>query len=265
MNSRMDKYKKNDNVEDIPKRSDKNQELYRQIYNAYDEFENLVVPSNSKEINLNDLDKVINSRSDYHKKREYEEISRTNNNVIKREKAILKQKEENEVYDIKELLNKAVSEKKEQEGESKKNMVQGDYLKKLNLDNRNTEASKIKEMFKEMQEENLNEDVSLLETANLSLEILSDLKGDNEETCINPPIKEEELPDDYKDDDFYSNKYHFSKSDFEGRDKSDDFLDIKKSKDKGKYFLKVLSLIFGILLVIIIIIIIYIFNYFNRV
>ena len=37
MSTRMDKYK-NDDV--IPTRSDKNKELYRQIYNAYDEFEN---------------------------------------------------------------------------------------------------------------------------------------------------------------------------------------------------------------------------------
>ena len=49
MGSRMDKY---NNSSDIPKRSDKNKELYRQIYNAYDEFENLVVPSNVKEIDL---------------------------------------------------------------------------------------------------------------------------------------------------------------------------------------------------------------------
>ncbi len=273
MNSRMDKYKKSDfNEEDIPKRSDKHKELYRQIYNAYDEFENLVVPSNSKEIDLNDLDKVINSRSDYHEQKQYEDIVRTNNNVIKREKAIEKQKKENEVYDIKELLNKAVNEKKEQDGEVKKNMSQEDYLKKLNLDNRKTNASKMKEMYEEMyeeaKEEKMDNDVALLETANLSLEILSDLKGDNEQTCINPPIKEEELPDDLRDEDFYSNKYHFSKSDFEDREVLDNLLDISddyigKSKNRGKYFLKVLSLIFGILLVIIIII--YIFNYFNRV
>ena len=44
METRMDKYSNNS---DIPKRSEKNKELYRQIYNAYDEFENLLVPSNA--------------------------------------------------------------------------------------------------------------------------------------------------------------------------------------------------------------------------
>ena len=40
MGTRMDKY---NNSSEIPRRSDKNKELYKQIYNAYDEFENLVV------------------------------------------------------------------------------------------------------------------------------------------------------------------------------------------------------------------------------
>ena len=56
MNSRMDKY--NNQEEKIPTRSDKNKELYKQIYNAYDDFENLVVPSNSREISLKDLNKL---------------------------------------------------------------------------------------------------------------------------------------------------------------------------------------------------------------
>ena len=52
MSSRMDKYKNTRETEEyIPTRSDKNKELYKQIYNAYDEFENLVVPSNAREIN----------------------------------------------------------------------------------------------------------------------------------------------------------------------------------------------------------------------
>ena len=268
MDSRMDKYKKIDEEKVIPKRSEKHKELYRQIYNAYDEFENLVVPSNSKEIDFHDLDKVIKSRSDYHEAKKYEEITKTNNNVIKREKAIEQQRQENEIYDIKELLNKAVKEDKC--NEEVKNNPSMDYLKKLNLDNRKTNIEQMKEQYDEIQEESLLEDAALMETANLSLEILSDLKGDNDKTRINPPIKEEELPDNLKDSDFYSNKYHFSKKDFEGskKDIDEDFKDIDEDEgdtkpSKGKYFLKVLLLIFGILLIGIVVI--YIFNYFNRV
>ena len=66
---RMDKYIEHD---DIPMRSEKNKELYKQIYNAYDEFENLIVPSNAKEINMSDLKKEITSREEYREKRDYE-------------------------------------------------------------------------------------------------------------------------------------------------------------------------------------------------
>ena len=63
MGSRMDKYKNVDNSS-VPKRSERNKELYKQIYNAYDEFENLVVPSNVKEIDLSSLNKEITSRDE---------------------------------------------------------------------------------------------------------------------------------------------------------------------------------------------------------
>lgn len=265
MKTRMDKYK---NEEIIPKRSEKHKELYKQIYNAYDEFENLVVPSNSKEITFKDLNKEINSRSDYNEVRDYEDFTHPNNKVIRREKIIEKQKKENEIYDIKELLNKAVNEKQDEDDLSM-TLTKEDYLKKLKLDNRKTNLEQVKELYEEIQEESVIEDASLLKTANLSLEILSDLKGDNDKTSITPAIKEEELPDDLKEkeNDFYSNNYKFSKKDFENskyekvEDDDDDFN--LPNKHSGKFFLKVLLLIFGILLVLIILW--FIFNYFNRV
>ena len=105
----MDKYNSDS---DIPKRSDKNKELYRQIYNAYDDFENLVVPSNVKEIDLSNLKKEITSRDDYKKIKDYSEI--TNNKVVRKEIIIEEQKKENEIYDINELLNKVVKDKKDE-------------------------------------------------------------------------------------------------------------------------------------------------------
>ena len=84
MGSRMDKYNNNS---DIPKRSDKNKELYRQIYNAYDEFENLVVPSNAKEIDLSTLKREITSRDEYKKVKDYSDI--TNNKIVRKEKVIV--------------------------------------------------------------------------------------------------------------------------------------------------------------------------------
>ena len=266
MVSRMYKYKNNDS---IPTRSDKNKELYKQIYNAYDEFENLIVPSNAREINPSELKKEITSRQDYRKQRDYEELTNSksvNNDVTKREKKHIEEK--NEVYDINELLDKAIKEEKKPE--LKEDMLSNsDYLKKLKLDNRRTNIEQVKELYEDIQKEDLDEDESLMKTANLSLEILSDLKGDNDKTVISAPIKDEEVPDDFKEEeDFYSNTYKFSKKDFEGKefeedDEEEDDDDDESKNGSGKFFFKILMLIFGILLIVLILI--YFINYFNRV
>ena len=146
MGSRMDKYNE-ENI--IPTRSNKNKELYKQVYNAYDEFENLVVPSNAKEITPSDLKKEITSRDEYRRAKEYGDI--TNNKIVRKEKIIEKQKQENEIYDIKELLNKAVSDAKKTEV-SQETLSNGDYLKKLNLDNTRTNIEQVKEIYDEIQQ-----------------------------------------------------------------------------------------------------------------
>ena len=188
MGSRMDKYNSDSN---IPKRSDKNKELYRQIYNAYDDFENLVVPSNVKEIDLSNLKKEITSRDDYKKIKDYSEI--TNNKVVRKEIIIEEQKKENEIYDINELLNKVVKDKKDDVYVSK--LSSDVYLKRLRLDETKTNLDAVKEMYEDIRKETEDESEDLLRTANLSLDILSDLRGDNDDTMIQAPIKDEFLPD----------------------------------------------------------------------
>lgn len=268
--SRMDKYNTTD---EIPKRSEKNQELYKQIYNAYDEFENLIVPSNAKEIDLSDLKREVTNRDEYRKVKEYGNI--TNNKVIRKEIIREEQKKENEIYDINELLDKAVTTNKKEEVKEEL-IANGDYLKKLNLNKNKTNLEQVKEMYQEFHEESLEEEDDLLKTANLSLEILSDLKSDNEGTIVTDPIKEddeeiEEILEDIKqdeeeDEDFYSNKYKFSKNDFDDRDDlniSKDDLDEEDEEDgHGKIFLKTFLLILGIIIVAGVIL--YLISYFNR-
>ena len=264
MGSRMDKY----NVDsDIPKRSEKNKELYRQIYNAYDEFENLVVPSNVKEIDLSNLKKEITSRDEYRQVKEYNDIANTNNKVVRKEIVQEEQKKENEIYDINELLNKAVKYKKHEEV-NEQMMSSDSYLKRLRLDDKRTNLDIVKDMYEDIKRETLeeNESDSLMKTANLSLDILSDLRGDNDDTMIQAPIKDEFLLEDNSQ--FYSNEYKFNKKDFEDKgvecsNKEDDFYDDEMSDGNGKFFFKILLLIFGIVLIVVIAI--YLLSYFNRV
>lgn len=261
MSSRMDKYVEDDN---IPTRSNKNKELYKQIYNAYDSFENLIVPSNAREISPSELKKEIASRDEYRRRKEYDDITnpKTNNTVIRKERIIEESKLEEEVYDINELLNKAVGEKKED-----KNTIQTlsneEYLKRLKLDNRKMNLDKLKEEYEE--DNDSREDEALMKTANLSLEILSDLKGDSSKTVVSAPIKNEEMPTNDKDNDFYSNTYKFSKRDFEGKENEvEDNEDYSEERHgNGRFFFKIFVIVLGIVLLGILLI--YLFNFFNRV
>ncbi len=266
MGSRMDKYKNTDTSE-LPTRSDKNKELYRQVYNAYDNFENLIVPSNVREISVSDLKKEIASRQEYRERKETSiDNPIENENKINNIRHV--ENENDQIYDINELINKAVSEKKDNE-EEKGTISNGDYLKRLKLDSRKTNIEQVKELYEDIKEETLEEDEELLKTANLSLEILSDLKSDNDGTMVSAPIKNEEMPTE-SEMDFYSSKYKFRKKDFDDDDDEDedddgdeDDDDDDREEGNGKFFLKVLVLIFGLLLIAGVLI--FFINYFNKV
>ena len=235
MGSRMDKY--NDtNIDNIPKRSVKNQELYKQIYNAYDDFENLVVPSNVKEIDLSTLKKEISSRDEYRKIKDYGDI--TNNKVIRKEIIQEEQKKENEIYDINVLMKNAVENNKEDVVLIDDSV---DYLSKLKLEDIDVSDNEVEDI-----------DEELLKTANLSLELLSDLKGDNENTVVEAPSFDEISLDG--DDQFYSGKYKFSEKDFDGEqsklEEDDSFTDNFKPK-KGKLAVKILVFIIIIILLVV--------------
>ena len=285
MGSRMDRYK---DADSIPSRSSKNKALYTQVYNAYDEFENLVVPSNAKEITISDLRKEIIS------KEEPQEID--NHPEIIHETHDTPIDEDLEEYDINELINKAVSKNEDNDTNEDEPLANGSYLKKLKLDNRKTNIEQVKEMWENTTEEDDYEDESLLKTANLSLEILSDLKSDNGDGEVSEPVEE-------VDNSFYSTDYKFSKDDFEEEDseetdeeeeddneEEEETEEIEKVEEStesteedseeededeeeeddeeeeestGKFFLKILLLIFGILLVIGLVI--YFIMYFDRV
>ena len=299
MGKRMDKYEQSSN-DVIPKRSEKNKELYKQIYNAYDEFENLVVPSNAKEIDINDLKKEISSRDEYRQIKDVESITNTNPRIkrIDDEDEIVDKteetKQEDTVYDINQLLDKAVSSSKK-EDTIEPTLSSGDYLKKLKLDRTKTNLEQVKEMYNSM-EDDMDNNEELLKTASLSLEILSDLKGTDDNTAVSAieeddideiiakvdsKVEEDTSEEDDKteeeDYDFYSTNYKFSKKDFEG--KKEDNIDKKLLKKKkveeeededyeeedeegGHSFLKIFLLIFGILLVVAIVV--YLIIYFGK-
>ena len=153
------------------------------------------------------------------------------------------------MYDVKDMIKEAKDARKTEINEEKEE----NYLKKLNLDLEKTNLEKMKEMYMDV---TLSEDEEekLSNTANLSLEILSDLKGDNENTVVTDPIQRD---DDVINEDktFYSNNYSFKNEDFF---ESDEEIEEKDNK----YLFKIILIILFIILLAIISI--YFIGYFGR-
>ena len=89
----------------------------------------------------------------------------------------------------------------------------------------------------------------LIKTANLSLDILSDLKGDDEDTVVSAVVKDDSLIED--ESQFYSDKYQFNKSDFENS--NDSSLNEEGKLSDGKIFFKIFLSVFVIAIILLII------------
>lgn len=258
MESRIDKYK---DKEYKPSRVEKNKDLYKMIYSAYDEFENYKVPLEEKEIDLSKMNKNITSRNDYRVAKKYGEVTNSSivsNNFSEEENY----KKEKEVYDIKELLNKV---KNDDSDDRKTSISEEKYLDKLHLkNNEKTNLQAIKEKYEEIILDS-EEEEKLSNTANLSLEILSDLKS-NEDTVVSPPMKDDEdtiVTDSEevkkkniveKDESFYSDTYNFNDDDFDDDDELEE--------GNNKFLFKILIILSIIILIALIIV--YLVGYFGK-
>lgn len=238
MESREDRYCNN------LSRQSKNKDLYNQVYGLEDNLDNL--PLSKNEIYITKMQTEINTRDEYRKSRNVESSSSPTDRV--KEDTIPMHEIEKNVYDINKVLDRVKADNEKNNHEDMKQPPKEDYLKKLNIDN----IEEVKEMYDDIissvDEETENR---LQKTANLSLEILSDLKGDNEATMVTAPIIEDELPEIEKTKkmNFYTGDCKFNKRDFEENDEEDDdeFVD---NSNKGVAWKLILLFIFVILITI---------------
>lgn len=277
MASRMDRYNESTN---IVTRSEKHQNVYDNISgSSYLNYEKLPVSNNVNEIDIKTLKKIATNRDEYRKLKKLEDTM-----VIKRDKIIENKEEEKEkIRDINELIARARSEREKLMGVQEKiSNTHYNFLNSLeaNEDYEKIELEKQKELDKlemtrqyRFQTNRLSENPTIeqiiSDTANLSLDILNDLKpiGDtivtnpiNEEdnngyvkTSTNAHVKVNNIKEE-KPDDFYSSTYTFSKKDFF---EDGSFDEPKKDKLVWKVVLVILTI------TIIIFAIIYAVNYFN--
>ena len=233
MNSRMEKYYNDDTQE--YSRSKRNSNLYKEVYGSYSSFEHLPVSDNVSEIDAEKLKEIVTSREEYH---------RSKNTQIKQQEPI-KRYEENKVYDINELIEKARKSKPRVVEEKKEHIESYNFLK--TLESNELLKSQIKEVVKEtpeIKEENIITN-NIEKTNTLSLEILSDLKP-SEDTVVMEAVSngkttnsdipiEQSIMKEEEEKPFYSGSYKFSKKDF--------FDDEYKESKKGSSFAKALLII----------------------
>jgi len=236
MESRMEKYHEID-IEEF-QRSKKNADLYKEVYGNYSDFEDLPIPENTNEIDIENLKSLVTGRTAKRKEQiEKEEL------IIEETMTITK---EEKVYDINTLLEKAKEENAKIKKEIPINKNIPNYLANLESDKTTQEIILkydkendddlpiVKEVKYTTTEINLNnQDIN---TSNLSLDILSDLKPTGN-TQVSEPIKDEIKA---LEEEFYSGKLDFSKEDFE--DNEEELL----YEENNHLFLKILLIILGI-------------------
>ena len=240
MESRMEKYYKEDlsNFE----RSKRNKELYKEISDTISDLENLPIPDNSNEIDINGLKQIISSRDEY---RKVKDLERTNSY---RKPLVEEDQKKEKIYDINVLLENAKNEVNRSNSVTNKKMINANFL--TNLEEANIPSS---DDAIEISIPMPNKKEKVSNTDSLPLDILMDLKGD-ENTIVTDPIVKEEVTMIKKIKDgetFYSGSFNFSKKDFDEDD--DNELLIEKSHTGLKIFFLVLGII--ILLVVVYLII----------
>lgn len=236
MESRMEKYYKEDLSEF--NRTKRNEKLYRDISSEISELDNLPIPDNSNEIDINGLREIVSSRDEYRKAKD---LGRTVT-LPRREITSEVPKESSRIYDINVLLENAKNEiNKNAEVNNEETKINTNFL--TNLEDANISNIPEADDAMELSEEVPSTDKKESNTNSLPLDILVDLKG-NDNTVVTDPIVKEEVTMIKKikeGETFYSGSFNFSKKDFDEDD------DEKLFDDKSHNGIKIFFLIFGFL------------------
>lgn len=232
MESRMEKYYK-ENPE-YYKRSKRNEALYRDITRDMNDLDNLPIPDNSNEIDIDGLKQIISSRDEYRKAKD---MGRT----VTRERVVEEPKEDKRrVYDINVLLETAKNEvNKNNEVEGKK-LINANFL--TDLDDANVPSNDLVEVSEVTSENEKEKEVS--NTDSLPLDILVDLKGTDNTVVTDPIVKDEvTMIEKIKDGEtFYSGSFNFTKKDFADEEDDDNFFE-EKSHTGVKVFFLIVGLV----------------------
>ncbi len=255
MATRMERYYKQNSSNN---RSERNQNLYREIYetSSYSNIEGVATIENSNEIDITKIKKMLKNREDYQKQKDVRKI------MIKeepKEEVKLEEPEEDKNYDIRDILDKArINKPKENKYRRLENTNYGilkkiDSNKKLNLEDDVTDSD-LRSLIDTI---NNNSELNKLGDKELSLDLLDDLKSENN-TMIDKDnsikklleeAKQESKKDDTSDLDksFFTSSLNFGKDDFEELANLNSIIKKKNSFSKIIIFVVLLCITIGII------------------
>lgn len=234
MPSRMEKYY------EMKSRTVKNKELYRTIYDEaeYTNVEGISVIEKNEKIDIEKIKELINGTNNVNKPKEYkkEEI-----------KPLVEEIEEQKNYDIRDVLDKAKSERTDRD--SRYSNIQYNVLKNIDL-NSNT---KVPDNVNEEQLKSMIEAISNNSKNDYTSDLLDDLKSICDPNLKNQ-VKEEINNDDTQlqntkliqenlDKSFFTSSMDFSSEDFE------DLKEIKENIKKNNLLTKILLFILLVIII----------------
>ena len=226
MPSRMEKYYESKS------RAIKNKDLYRTIYDEveYTNVEGISVIEKNEKIDIEKIKELINGTNNVNKNKEYkkEDI-----------KPLVEEIEEQKNYDIRDVLNKAKSERTDRD--SKYSKTNYNILSESNL-NTNVTSDQLKDMIETISNNSKNSYTSdLLD----DLKSICDpnLKSKIKEQEENNDLQNTKLIQDNIDKSFFTSSMDFSSEDFE------DLKEIKENIKKNNLLTKVLLFILLVIIV----------------
>ncbi len=255
MASRMEKYY---NSETVKKRIQKNQSLYRQMYDIgeYSNIEAVESLDRTNEIDITKVKQMLQNREEYKRQKQYRSLlnQEEEKEPLKKELKV----EEVKNYDIKDELEKLKNQTRENDEYRSLNNTNYNILKELKIKSEQQkefsedDAKELKELINTITSTSL---LNKLDNEELSLNMLGDLaKDENEKTMperasIESILEEAKALDKKKEDkpseidnSFYTSSLDFNKKDFED-------LYEQENKKKSKN-LKLILTVTGIVLVI---------------
>lgn len=257
MASRMERYYKADTVK--AKRSQKNQDLYRNIYELgeYSNIAGVASIDKNNEIDITKVKKMLTNREDYKRQKKYQSFVSQDEQKKENKKELNNEfllDNEEKTYDIRDVLNKAKDEKEETDDRYlrlDKNSY--DILEKMKeLKEKNTDSEEdLKDMIDTITNTSM---LNKLEVKDSNFELLDDLVDHGtrvqDKTSIQKILEDDDYEEDTNptmDNSFFTSSMKIKKEDF-----ADEY---SKVKAKRKKIQKEILTIIGLLILIIVVIV----------